>query len=133
MWGIYFVGLLAPCPRQHGMLHPKLRLTAQEKAIEKENILLHLFTKICASFMPEGQNLELNALRLRGGMGATRAPIFSHRLCKCAQVLRGAHGGSGPATAGAWGRHQPPHESILTLFSKIIFTRSYARKGIVWD
>ena len=34
---VYFVGLLAPRPRQHGMLHPKLRLTTQEKAIEKEN------------------------------------------------------------------------------------------------
>ena len=41
MLGICFVGLLAPRPRQHGMLHPKLRLTAQEKAIEKENTATH--------------------------------------------------------------------------------------------
>ena len=41
MWSLCFVGLLAPRPRQHGMLHPKLRLTAQEKAIEKENTATH--------------------------------------------------------------------------------------------
>ena len=50
MWGIYFVGLLAPRPRQHGMLHPKLRLAAQEKSKEKENILLRLFTKNMRKF-----------------------------------------------------------------------------------
>ena len=41
MWGICFVGLLAPHPRQHRMLHPKLLLAAQEKAIEKENTATH--------------------------------------------------------------------------------------------
>ena len=35
-WGVGGgVGLLAPRPRQHGMLHPKLRLTAQEKSNRK--------------------------------------------------------------------------------------------------
>ena len=88
MWGFYFVGLLAPHPRQHGMLHPKLRLAAQEKAIEKEN--------------------TSNAF-------SSATPVF---LFIIALALREAHNGSGPATAGAWGRHQPPHESILTLLSK---------------
>ena len=41
MWGLCFVGLLAPRPRQHGMLHPKLRLTAQEKSNRKENAATH--------------------------------------------------------------------------------------------
>ena len=36
MWEFCFVGLLAPRPRQHRMLHPKLRLTAQEKSNEKK-------------------------------------------------------------------------------------------------
>ena len=41
MLGICFVGLLAPRPRQHGMLHPKLRLAAQEKSNKKENAATH--------------------------------------------------------------------------------------------
>ncbi len=103
MWELRFVGLLAPRPRQHRMLHPKLRLTAQKKS---------------------------NRKRKRSNAFSSVTPVF---LFVIAPALRGAHNGSGPATARAWGRHQPPHESILTLFSKIISTRSYARKGIIWD
>ena len=90
MWEIYFVGLLAPHPRQHGMLHPKLRLTAQEKSNEKKIFCSAFSQKICASFMPEGQNLELNALRLRGGMGATQAPIYNDPLRMCVSLARSA-------------------------------------------
>ena len=71
--------------------------------------------------------MGLNALRLRGGMGATQPP-YPTTLYECAQVLREAHDGSGPATAGVWGRHQPPHESILAPFSKcnrLCFIKSY--------
>ena len=50
MWGLWFVGLLAPRPRQHGMLHPQLRLTAQEKAIEKENVATHFQAQRLFSF-----------------------------------------------------------------------------------
>ena len=103
MWGFCFVGLLAPRPRQHGMLHPKLRLTAQEKS---------------------------NRKRKHSNAFSSATPVFRIRIVS---ALREAHSGSGPATAGAWGRHQPPHESTLTLLSKIISTRSYARKGIIWD
>ena len=79
MWGLCFVGLLAPRPRQHGMLHPKLRLAAQEKSNKK---------------------------RKRSNAFSSVTPVF---LFVIALALREAHNGSGPATAGAWGRHQPPH------------------------
>ena len=88
MWGFCFVGLLAPRPRQHRMLHPKLRLTAQEKS---------------------------NRKRKHSNAFSSATPVF---LFKIVSALREAHSGSGPATAGAWGRHQPLHESILTLLSK---------------
>ena len=90
MWGGCFVGLLAPRPRQHGMLHPKLCLTAQEKSSRK---------------------------RKRNNAFSSVTPVF---LFVIASALREAHDGSGPATAGVWGWHQPPHKSILTLLSKII-------------
>ena len=83
MWSLCFVGLLAPRPRQHGMLHPKLRLTAQEKS---------------------------NRKRKRSNAFSSATPVF---LFKIASALREAHNGSGPATAGAWGRHQPPHRKNL--------------------
>ena len=54
------------------------------------------------------------------GHGDGASPHIRRRCCECAQVLRGAHGGSGPATAGVWGRHQPPHSKTSALFSKII-------------
>ena len=75
-------------PRQHGMLHPKLRLTAQEKS---------------------------NRKRKRSNAFSSATPVF---LFKIASALREAHNGSGPATAGVWGRHQPPHPKISALFSK---------------
>ena len=71
-----------------------------------------------------------NRKRKRNNAFSSVMPVF---LFIIASALREAHDGSGPATAGAWGRHQPPHESTLTLLSKIISTRSYARKGITWD
>ena len=82
------MGLLAPRPRQHGMLHPKLRLAAQEKSNKK---------------------------RKRSNAFSSATPVF---LFKIVSALRGAHNGSGPATAGAWGRHQPPYPKISALFSK---------------
>ena len=44
---------------------------------------------------PQGHRLGLNALRLRGGMGATRAPISSRTLCKPAQVFISARASYG--------------------------------------
>ena len=82
------MGLLAPHPRQHGMLHPKLRLTAQEKS---------------------------NRKRKRNNAFSSVTPVF---LFVIASALRGAHRGSGPATAGVWGRHQPPHPKTSAPFSK---------------
>ena len=119
-------------PGNMGCCIPNCASRRRKKAIEKKIFCSAFSQKICASFMSEGQNLKLNALCLRGGMGR-RKPPYTTTLCECAQVLREAHDGSGPATAGAWRRHQPPHESTLALFSKIISPRSYARKGITWD
>ena len=110
MWGLCFVGLLAPRPRQHGMLHPKLRLAAQEKS---------------------------NRKRKRSNAFSSATPVF---LFIIALALREAHSGSGPATAGAWGRHQPPHRKISApgpQTFQAVFQRFlhlfYARKGITWD
>ena len=107
---VYFAGLLAPRPRQHGMLHPKLRLTAQEKS---------------------------NRKRKRNNAFSSVTPVF---LFVIASALREAHDGSGPATAGVWGRHQPPHSKIFTPSSKknrLCFIKNlrrfYAREGILWD
>ena len=53
--GFCFVGLLAPRPRQHGMLHPKLRLAAQEKSNEKK-IFCSAFSKKYAQVLcPKGR------------------------------------------------------------------------------
>ena len=104
------MGLLAPRPRQHRMLHPKLRLTAQEKSNEKKIFCSAFSQKICASFMPEGQNLELNALCLRGGMGAAQAPIYndSSRMCEAFMPARASLGMQHPMLPGAWG--EQPHK-----------------------
>ena len=111
MWGICFVGLLAPRPRQQWMLHPKLRLKAQEKSNEKKIFCSAFSQKICASFMPEGQNLELNALCLHGGMGATQAPIYNDplRMCEAFMPARASLGMQHPMLPEAWG--EQPHKT----------------------
>ena len=88
MWGFCFVGRLAPRPWQQWMLHPKLRLRAQEKS---------------------------NRKRKHSNAFSSATPVF---LFIIASALREAHDGSGSATAGAWGRHQPPYSKISALFSK---------------
>ena len=60
-----------------------------------------------------------NRKRKRNNAFSSVMPVF---LFIIASALREAHDGSGPTTAGAWGRHQPPHESIRRLLSKIIST-----------
>ena len=90
MWGLRFVGLLAPRPRQHGMLHPKLRLTAQEKATKRKYFAPPFHKKYAQVLCPQGQNLGLNALRSRGGMGTAQAPIYDDALRMCVSLARSA-------------------------------------------
>ena len=74
MWGLCFVGLLAPRPRQHGMLHPKLRLTAQEKSNRKENILLRLFTKNMRKFYARRASFGIKRSAFTWGYGGGASP-----------------------------------------------------------
>ena len=71
---------------------------------------------VASQIAPHGAG-KSNRKRKRSNAFSSATPVF---LFVIASALREAHDGSGPATAGAWGRHQPPHESILTLLSKII-------------
>ena len=56
-----------------------------------------------------------NRKRKRNNAFSSVMPVF---LFVIASALREAHDGSGPATAGAWGRHQPPHPKTSASFSK---------------
>ena len=103
MRGFCFVGLLALRPRQHGMLHPKLRLTAQEKAIEKENTATHFQTQHLFS----------------------ASKLYRHcakRTVGVALPLPGRGDGISPHI-----------KVFLRCFLKIISVGFYARKGIIWD
>ena len=84
---------------------------------------------VASQIAPHGAG-KSNRKRKHSNAFSSATPVF---LFVIALALREAHNGSGPATAGAWGRHQPPHESILTLLSKNHIRWVYARKGIIWD
>ena len=78
-----------------------------------------------------------NKKRKHSNAFSSATPVF---LFKIVSALREAHSGSGPATAGAWGRHQPPHRKNLCAGSpnfpssfSAFFALFYARKGITWD
>ena len=70
-----------------GCCIPNCTLRRRKKATKRKYFAPPFHKKICASFMPEGQNLGLNALRLREGMGAAQAPISSHILFNPGQTL----------------------------------------------
>ena len=89
---------------------------------------------------PKGRNLGLNALRLRGGMGAAQAPISELHPLQTREAFllkRAPCGMQHPMLPGAWGEQshkpKPPHSKIFTRFLKIISAGFYARKGIIWD
>ena len=90
MWGGCFVGLLAPRPRQHGMLHPKLCLTAQEKSSRK---------------------------RKRNNAFSSATPVF---LFVIASALREAHDGSGLPLPGRGGGISPHIQKPLHRFLNVI-------------
>ena len=69
------MGVALPLPGCGGGISPHMKA------------LLRRFLKSSPQdLMRARRNLGLNALRLRGGMGATQAPISSCTLCKPAQV-----------------------------------------------
>ena len=85
---------------------------------------------------PQGHLLGLNALRLRGGMGATQALISdeSLRMCEAFMPARASFGMQHPMLPGAWGeqphKSNPPHESTLAPFSKrnrLYFIKNFRR------
>ena len=98
----FFIAFFLRRKAQFGMQHPMLPRAWGEqphKAKTPYESILASFSKrnrLCfikqfpSSFMPEGQNLGLNALRLRGGMGATQAPIYDDLLRMCVSLARSA-------------------------------------------
>ena len=119
MWELRFVGLLAPRPRQHGMLHPKLRLTAQEEAIEKENTATHfqaqhLFSasklyRHCAE-RTMGVALPLPGC---GGDASPHIRTASSAKPRSLYAQKGIVWDAHPMLPGAWGEQphktNPPH------------------------
>ena len=106
------------------------------------------FSTFSAPFLcPKGHHLGLNALRLRGGMGAAQAPISELHPSQTREAFmlkRAPCGMQHPMLPGAWGEQphkpKPPHSKISAPFSKrnrLCFIKNlrrfYARKGILWD
>ena len=80
---------------------------------------------VASQIAPHGAG-KSNRKRKHSNAFSSATPVF---LFIIALALREAHNGSAPATAGAWGRHQPPHESILTLLSKNNIRRILCPQG----
>ncbi len=132
MWGFWFVELLAPRPRQHGMLHSKLRLTAQEKAIEKENTATHFQAQHLFSASKLYQHCAKRTMGValplpgRGGGISPHMKALLHCFLKSSpqdlMPLRVSFGMQHPMLPRAWGEQphkaKTPYESILASFSK---------------
>ena len=69
MWGLWFVGLLAPRPRQHGMLHPTWCSFEQKGFAGLQGVQLDMGA--CAAPMP---------LRKRRAFNPKRCPR-GHKIC----------------------------------------------------
>ena len=80
--------------------------------------------------------MGLNALRLRGGMGAAQAPISEPHPLQTREAFllkRAPCGMQHPMLPGAWGEQphkpKPPHSKIFTPFSKNHFRRILCPRG----
>ena len=133
MWGLRFVGLLAPRPRQHGMLHPKLRLTAQKKSNEKKIFCSVFSQKICASFMPERASFGIKRPAFTRGHGGGASPHIRRPSTNVRKSCAERTMGVALPLPGCGGGISPHIQKSLRYFLKIISTRSYARKSILWD
>ena len=106
------------------------------------------FSMFFAPFLcPKGHRLGLNALRLRGGMGAAQAPISEPHPLQTREAFmpaRASFGMQHPMLPGAWGEQshkpKPPHPKTSAPTSQTFHAvfqcflhLFYARKGIVWD
>ena len=91
--------------------------------------------------------MGLNALRLRGGMGAAQAPISELHPLQTHEAFmptRAPFGMQHPMLPGAWGEQphkpKPPHlktsaptsQTFHAIFQHFLHL-FYAREGILWD
>ena len=128
---------LMPARASHGMQHPMLPGAWGEQP-HKSNPphpktsapVSQTFQAVLSAFSapvlcPQGHRLGLNALRLRGGMGAAQAPIYEAYPLQTREAFmpkRASLGMQHSMLPGAWGEQphktKPPHSKTSTPVSK---------------
>ena len=112
-------------PRKRRAFNPNLHPFGHESSLKRVCVVRALICgaarptppatwDVASQIAPHGAG-KSNRKRKRSNAFSSATPVF---LFKIASALRGAHRGSGPATAGVWGRHQPPHPNTSAPISK---------------